>query len=167
MSGQVALLAEAKAIGGLVKQGWHPKRSIVYASWDGEEPMILGSTEWAETHAAELKKKAVLYIKLRLEREGFLGAAGSHDFQHLVNEVAAAVIDPETGVFHRSAGRARKFALMRARRRQRAYQSRGEAGRRSGQRDFPIDALGSGSDFSTFIDHLGCAGAGCGVCRRG
>ena len=99
LSGQVALLAEARAIGGLTKQGFRPKRTLVYASWDGEEPMLLGSTEWAETHATELKKKAVLYINSDANARGFLGAGGSHDFQHLVNEVAADVIDPETGVF--------------------------------------------------------------------
>ncbi len=89
LSGQVALLAEAKAIGGLVKQGWRPKRTIVYTSWDGEEPMLLGSTEWAETHASELKKKAVLYVNSDTNGRGFFGVGGSQDFQHLVNEVAS------------------------------------------------------------------------------
>ena len=98
LSGQVALLAEAKAIGGLAKQGWRPKRTIVYASWDAEEPMLVGSTEWAEEHAAELKKKVVLYINSDLQRTRLPGVGGSHDFQHLVNEVAGDVIDPETGV---------------------------------------------------------------------
>ncbi|HLH77907.1 MAG TPA: M28 family peptidase, partial [Candidatus Binataceae bacterium] len=77
MSGQVALLAEAQAIGALVKQGWRPKRTIVYASWDGEEPMLLGSTEWGETHAAELRQKAVLYINSDTNARGFLMAEGS------------------------------------------------------------------------------------------
>ena len=98
LSGQVALLAEAKAIGGLVKQGWQPKRTIVYTSWDGEEPMLLGSTEWAETHASELKKRVLLYINSDTNGRGFLSVGGNHDFQHLVNEVAAGVIDPETAV---------------------------------------------------------------------
>ena len=88
LSGQVALLAEAKAIGGLAKQGWRPKRTIVYTSWDAEEPMLLGSTEWAETHASELKKKVVLYINSDTNERGFLFAGGSHDFQHLMNQVA-------------------------------------------------------------------------------
>src|SRR5216684_9292122 len=76
----------------------NPKRSIVYTSWDAEEPMLLGSTEWAEEHASELKKKAVLYINSDSNERGFLGVGGSHDFQHLVNQVAADVIDPETRV---------------------------------------------------------------------
>ena len=71
LSGQVALLAEAKAIGGLVKQGWQPQRTIVYTSWDAEEPMLLGSTEWAETHASELKKKALLYVNSDTNERGF------------------------------------------------------------------------------------------------
>ena len=98
LSGQVALLAEAKAFGGLAKQGWRPKRTIVYTSWDAEEPMLLGSTEWAEEHAAELKQKVVLYINSDSNERGFLEVGGSQDFQHLVNQVAADVIDPETGV---------------------------------------------------------------------
>jgi len=56
------MMAEAKAIGQLVRSGWKPKRTLVYLSWDGEEPMLLGSTEWAETHAAELKEKALVYV---------------------------------------------------------------------------------------------------------
>lgn len=166
MSGQVALLAEAKAIGGLVKQGWHPKRSIVYASWDGEEPMILGSTEWAETHAAELKKKAVLYINSDSSERGFLGAAGSHDFQHLVNEVAAAVIDPETGVSigQRARAKVRVDASTPGANEHTKAEARLAA---DPDKDFPIDALGSGSDFSTFIDHLGLPALDVGFAAEG
>jgi len=70
LAGQVALMAEAKAIGRLYKEGWRPRRTLVYASWDGEEPGLLGSTEWAETHAAELKAKAPDILEtIRKERE--------------------------------------------------------------------------------------------------
>src|SRR5690606_18548923 len=62
LSGTVAMLAEAKALGHLVQQGWRPKRTLVYNSWDGEEAGLLGSTEWVETHADELRRKAVAYI---------------------------------------------------------------------------------------------------------
>ncbi len=152
MSGQVALLAEAKAIGGLVKQGWQPKRTLVYASWDGEEPMLLGSTEWAEEHGAELKQKALLYINSDGNERGFLGVGGSPDYQHLVNEVAATVIDPETGV---SVGE-----RMRARIRVEAMagdeRAKGQAKSAANKdQDFTIEPLGSGSDFSVFLDHLG------------
>ncbi|HKD66584.1 MAG TPA: transferrin receptor-like dimerization domain-containing protein [Candidatus Binataceae bacterium] len=156
LSGQVALLAEAKAIGGLAKAGWQPKRTIVYASWDAEEPMLLGSTEWAEAHADEIRKKAVLYVNSDNNARGFFFVGGSHDFQHLVNQVAADVIDPETGV---SIGR-----RLRAKMRLDALgpdakeQAKAEAKIAADpNRDFPIEALGSGSDFSPFIDHLGVA----------
>ena len=88
LSGQVALLEEAKAIGELVARGWHPKRTIVYTSWDGEEPGLLGSTEWVETHEAELKKKAVIYINSDNNARGTLAVGGSQDLEHLVNGVA-------------------------------------------------------------------------------
>jgi N-acetylated-alpha-linked acidic dipeptidase len=153
MSGQVALLAEAKAIGGLVKRGWQPKRTLVYASWDGEEPMLLGSTEWAEEHGTELKQKAVIYINSDGNERGFLGVGGSADYQHLVNEVAGAVIDPETGVpiGERLRARIRVEALTSGDER-----TRGEAKIAANKdQEFPIEPLGSGSDFSTFLDHLG------------
>ena len=153
MSGQVALLAEAKAIGGLAKQGWRPKRTLVYASWDGEEPMLLGSTEWAEEHAAELKKKALLYLNSDGNERGFLGVGGSPDYQHLVNEVANVVIDPETGVpvGQRLRAKIRVEALTSGDDRIKS-EAKVAADK---DRDFPIQPLGSGSDFSVFLDRLG------------
>jgi len=156
LSGQVALMAEAKAIGGLVAQGFRPKRTIVYASWDGEEPMLLGSTEWVETHAAELKQHAVLYINSDGNGRGILSAGGSADFAHLVNAVAAEVIDPET---HVSIG-ARLRAKLRVA--GAAPDAKPEAvadAKIAADKglDFPIEALGSGSDFSSFLEHLGLA----------
>ncbi|MBV8054966.1 MAG: M28 family peptidase [Deltaproteobacteria bacterium] len=154
LSGQVALLAEAKAIGALVKHGWRPKRTLVYASWDAEEPMLLGSTEWTEAHADELRKKAVLYVNSDTNERGFLAVAGSHDFQHLVNEIAGDVLDPETGV---SIGQ-----RLRAQMRVAALEpdAKGSVKKMAkiaaeAEQDFPLEALGSGSDFSSFIDHLG------------
>jgi N-acetylated-alpha-linked acidic dipeptidase len=154
LSGQVALLAEAKAMGALAKQGWRPKRTIVYTSWDGEEPMLLGSTEWAETHASELKKKAILYVNSDTNGRGFLAVAGSHDFQHLVNQVAAGVIDPESQV---SIGqRLRAKMRIAALEPDASEQVKAEAKIAADKdKDFPIEALGSGSDYSAFIDHLG------------
>jgi N-acetylated-alpha-linked acidic dipeptidase len=159
ISGQVALLAEAKAIGALVKQGWHPRRTIVYASWDGEEPMLLGSTEWGETRADELRRKAVLYINSDTNGRGFLRAEGSQDFARLVNQVAADVNDPETGV---SIGQRLRAKLMVEAAdpshippafREEVVQAAKIVADPS--RDFPLAALGSGSDYSVFIDHLG------------
>ena len=90
------MMAEAKAIGALVKQGWRPRRTLVYASWDGEEPGLLGSTEWVETHAAELAAKAALYINSDMNSRGVLTAQGSPSLQHFVSQAARDVRDPET-----------------------------------------------------------------------
>ena len=154
LSGQIALLAEAKAIGDLARTGWRPKRTLVYASWDGEEPMLLGSTEWVETHADELKTKAVLYINSDSNGRGFLSAGGSHDFQHLVNQVAADVTDPETGVSvgQRKRAKVRIDALAPSA----SEQTKADAKLAADlSKDFAISALGSGSDYSAFIEHLG------------
>ena len=154
LSGQIALLAEAKAIGGLARTGWRPKRTLVYASWDGEEPMLLGSTEWVETHADELKTKAVLYINSDSNGRGFLSAGGSHDFQHLVNQVAADVTDPETGVSvgQRKRAKVRIDALAPSASEQTKADAKLAA---DPSKDFAISALGTGSDYSAFIEHLG------------
>lgn len=96
ISGQVALLEEARSLGVLVKAGWKPKRTIIYCAWDGEEPGLLGSVEWAETHADELRKNAVAYINSDSNGRGTLGAEGSHTLEKLVNDVAHDVQDPET-----------------------------------------------------------------------
>jgi N-acetylated-alpha-linked acidic dipeptidase len=154
MSGQVAILAEAKAFGALAKTGWRPQRTLVYASWDGEEPMLLGSTEWAETHAAEVKKKVVLYVNSDTNARGFLDVAGSQDFQHLVNQVANHVTDPETGVSigQRMRARIRVEALGPG-----ASEDLKDLAKKAAdpKQDLPIEALGSGSDFGCFLDHLG------------
>ncbi len=154
LSGQIALLGEAKAIGGLLQQGWRPKRTIVYLSWDGEEPGLLGSTEWAETHEEELQKKALLYVNSDGNGRGFLSAGGSHSLQHFVNQIAADVIDPETKTSVGKRLRA-KMAVEGS-----ASQAGEEARARAkialdDSKDLPIEALGSGSDFSAYLQHLG------------
>ena len=98
LSGMVAELREARAIGELVKKGFRPKRTLVYCAWDGEEPALLGSTEWAEDHQQELKQKAVAYINSDGNGRGFIGACGSHTLETFFNEIANDVIDPQTGV---------------------------------------------------------------------
>jgi N-acetylated-alpha-linked acidic dipeptidase len=156
MSGHIAMMGEAKAIGALAKTGWRPKRTLVYLSWDAEEPMLLGSTEWAETHAAELKEKALVYVNSDGSGRGFLGVEGSHSLQHLVNRVAADVTDPETGVS--VAARARAKMLVAG-----AAPGVSEDAKENAKmaadatHDLPIGALGSGSDYSPFLQHLGIA----------
>ena len=151
LSGNVAMLSEAKALGALAKSGWQPSRSIVYASWDAEEPMLLGSTEWAETHGKELQAKAVIYINTDGNGRGFLGAEGSHQWQHLVNQVAADVKDPQTGASVAERARAKLRAdAFNGEKVDAADLAAAEAGG-----DLPIGALGSGSDYSSFLQHLG------------
>jgi N-acetylated-alpha-linked acidic dipeptidase len=141
ISGLVAELEEARALGELVKQGWRPRRTIVYAAWDGEEPSLLGSTEWVEEHMAELREKGVFYLNTDGNGRGYLGAAGSHALERFVNEVASDVQDPE------SKGTVRD--------RQRAGELLGGNTEARSRRDLRIDALGSGSDFTPFLQHAG------------
>ena len=144
LSGHVALMAEAKAIGALVRAGWRPRRTLVYASWDGEEAGLLGSTEWAEAHADELRSRAVLYVNSDMNSRGILDVQGSHALQHFVSQVARDVQDPEVG----GSVRARALALRRAA----AY----EGGRAPETgKDLVLGALGSGSDYTPFLQHLG------------
>lgn len=155
LSGNVALLDEAKAIGALAKTGWRPKRTLVYASWDAEEPGLLGSTEFAEAHADELQHKAVMYLNSDTNSRGFLGMEGSHSLQHLLNDVAAGVEDPETHVSVRERARARMRvdgAADGAKPEDKEIAALAATGG-----DLPIAALGSGSDYSAFLQHLGIA----------
>jgi N-acetylated-alpha-linked acidic dipeptidase len=98
IAGTVALLEEARGLGTLVRQGWRPKRTIVYCVWDGEEEALLGSTEWAEDHAEELERKAAVYINTDGNGRGFLNVSGSHTLEKFINGVARDVKDPETGL---------------------------------------------------------------------
>ncbi len=153
MSGHGVMMAEAKAIGALLKQGWRPRRTIVYASWDAEEPGLLGSVEWAEEHAAELQSKAVLYLNSDGNSRGFLSANGSHSLQRLFNEVAKDVKDPQTGVSVKQRLDARSMVNGYDKD---ASSSEKEAARRAREGlDFRLGALGSGSDFTPFLQHLG------------
>ena len=151
LSGNVAMLSEAKALGELRKAGWQPSRTIVYTSWDGEEPMLLGSTEWAETHAKELQDKAVIYINTDGNGRGFQYAEGSHQWQHLVNQVSADVKDPQTGatVAERRRAKLRADAFDG----QKVDEDHLKAAEAGG--DMPLGPLGSGSDYSAFLQHLG------------
>jgi len=147
ISGLVAELEEARALGALYKQGWRPKRTIIYAAWDGEEPGLLGSTEWAETHADELKAHAVAYVNSDGNGRGFLGVSGSHSLEKFINGVAMDVEDPESGVSAWKRAQASRILTG-------STDVRREARDRE---DLRISALGSGSDYSSFIDHLGVA----------
>ena len=141
ISGLVAELEEARALGELVKQGWRPKRTIIYAAWDGEEPSLLGSTEWVEEHITDMRSKGVFYLNTDGNGRGFFGAAGSHSLERFVTEVAGEVTDPETNVSVLE--RARAAAIMQ-----------GDVEARN-RKDMRLEALGSGSDFTPFLQHAG------------
>ena len=145
VSGAIVLLEEGRALGELLKQGWRPKRTIVYCAWDGEEPMLLGSTEWVETHAEELRRHAVAYINTDGNDRGFLGMSGSHTLERLLNDVARDVTDPETGLTVHDRRRLRDLQNATA-------EARKELRER---RDLRLEALGSGSDYTAFLDHVG------------
>jgi N-acetylated-alpha-linked acidic dipeptidase len=145
-SGNVALMETARGLAELLKSGWKPKRTIVLASWDGEEWGLMGSTEWAEKHQEELRRKAVAYINSDSTGKGWLGMSGSHSLQAFVNEVARDVSDP------RGSG----MSVLEAKRARLADQAKTSAERDTirSRHDVAIDALGSGSDYTVFLDFL-------------
>ena len=147
LSGAVSLLEEAKGVGALAKSGWRPKRTMLYCLWDGEEPGLLGSTEWVETHAEELSKKAVCYVNTDTNGRGFLGVGGSHSLERFINQVERDVTDPETQLSVAERSRAQKLVAGSAEERK---ELRADP-------DMAIGALGSGSDYSSFLQHLGIA----------
>lgn len=146
VAGLSALLEEAKAIGTLVKQGFKPKRTLVYCAWDGEEQSLLGSTEWVEHHAKDLEQKAVAYINTDGNGRGFLSAGGSHALKGLVTEIAGDVHDPlkDKSVLERKLANA-IIAAPSAQQKQTLL----------GKSEFDLQALGTGSDYSAFLQHLG------------
>lgn len=148
VSGQVALLEEARAFSELLKQGWKPRRTIIYCAWDGEEPMLLGSTEWAEAHADELRQHAAVYLNTDGNGRGFLGMGGSHSLEQFMNGVAKNIQDPESKM---TVWQRRQLAdIAQAK----TPEERKELRERA---DLRIDALGSGTDYTAFLDHLGVA----------
>ena len=147
ISGLVAEMEEARAIGELVKSGWKPKRTIVYAAWDAEEQGLIGSTEWVETHADELRQKAAVYINTDSNGRGFLGMGGSHTLEKFINEVGRDIPDPQTSM----------SVWERSRAQQIVNGSPVQRIELTNRPDLRIGALGSGSDYTPFLQHLGIA----------
>ena len=149
ISGLVALLSEARSVAELARAGNRPKRTIVYAAWDAEEPGIIGSTEWAEHHARDLQRNAVAYLNTDGNSRGFVNVGGSHTLERFFNQIIEDVNDPRADISLKDRRRAR----LRLNAGNDA--SRAEAERR----DLRISALGSGSDYTPFLQHLGIASA--------
>ncbi len=145
VSGAVAELEEARVLGELMKTGWKPKRTIVYCWWDGEEPGLLGSTEWVEKYKKIVSEKTVVYLNTDGNGRGFLGVGGSHTLEKFINQVGQSVTDPEKG--GSVIERLRSKMIVDG-----PPSSKMETRNRS---DVRIGALGSGSDFTPFIQHLG------------
>jgi N-acetylated-alpha-linked acidic dipeptidase len=141
ISGLVPELEEARALGMLYKQGWRPKRTIIYAAWDGEEPSLLGSTEWVEEHMTELRQKGVFYLNTDGNGRGYFGVEGSHSLERFANEVANEIQDPESNVTVSQRARAARIV--------------GGDTKARDRKDLRIGALGSGSDFTPFLQHAG------------
>jgi len=148
VSGTVVLMEEARAFATLLKQGWRPKRTIIYCVWDGEEPGLLGSTEWGEAHADELRRNTVAYINSDGNGRGFLSMGGSHTLEKFINGVAHDIEDPEKKIPVWKRDQLKAIADAKT------PEDRKEVRERS---DLRIDALGSGSDWTVFLDHLGIA----------
>lgn len=146
ISGQATMLEEARAVSQLVQKGWRPRRTLVYCAWDGEEPALLGSTEWAEDHDSLLKQNAVLYINTDGNGRGFFYAGGSHSLEGFVDEVAKGIKDPETGVNVYERLKAHQVATAPDLKRTKEEMAK---------TSMTLDALGSGSDYSAFLQHLG------------
>ena len=165
LSGQIALMEEAKSLGALARTGWRPARTLVYASWDGEEPGLLGSTEWAETHARDLQSKAVVYINTDGNNRGLINAETSYSLRRLFDEATAAVTDPETSVSVRDRAMAALQVRALAADASPDLKARAKIARDGG--DLPAGDLGSGSDYTPFVQHLGIASINLGYAGEG
>ncbi len=146
ISGQAAMLEEARLLGELHRQGWTPKRTIIYCAWDGEEPGLLGSVEWVETHLQELQQHAVAYINSDSNERGYFFPGGTQDLQNFVSGVARDIEDPEThmSVFQRS----HLVSIAKAK----DAEERTDLRKRN---DLLVTALGDGSDYTAFQDFAG------------
>src|SRR5213593_189985 len=149
-SGTTAMLELGRGLGQLLKSGWQPRRSIILCSWDAEEEGLIGSTEWAEEKASELREKAVAYLNMDAAVSGpNFGASSVPSMWKLIRSAAENVRDPKTGNSVYEAWR------------DRAWENAPESDRydaNGSEKPAPpprIGALGSGSDYTPFLQHLG------------
>ena len=148
-SGTAAMLEVSRALGVALKAGWKPKRTIILGSWDAEEYGLVGSTEWAEANAAMLSQKAVAYLNIDSAVLGAdFNASGVPSMRDVMREVARAVPDPKKGG---------SVAALWEKRAKDAWAQRTPVTVGGPDREFDqqLDRLGSGSDYTVFLDFLG------------
>jgi N-acetylated-alpha-linked acidic dipeptidase len=147
-SGSTAMLEAARGFGVLLKNGWRPRRTIILCSWDGEEYGLIGSTEWVENHAAALRDKAVAYLNMDAAVSGAnFGASGVPSLWKAIREATRAVNDPKTGKT--------VYQQWQDRVREERPEADSSMGNGEGAGEARIGALGSGSDYTPFLQHLG------------
>ena len=149
-SGTAAQLEVARALGAAIKSGWKPKRTIILASWDAEEYGLVGSTEWAEQHAADLQKNAIAYLNGDAVVSGpNLNMSGSPSLLAVAMETARDVSDPASGRPVSAGWESRQRSSW-------AQQAPVELNAKEDVRFAArLAPLGSGSDYTAFLDHLG------------
>lgn len=151
ISGTVAMLEAARGLGELARSGWKPRRTLVICAWDGEEPGLLGSTEWVEANRAELQSKAVAYINtdVGVTGEDFTASA-TPSLKALVRDVTRDVQDPGThfSVYH-------VWSDQNSTVKQPVSGTARQAPVSDSPSEPAIGALGAGSDFSPFFDFAG------------
>ena len=152
-SGTAAMLETVHGLGVLLQQGWKPKRTIVFGSWDAEEEGLVGSTEWAEMHASELSH-AVAYFNTDVGVAGpDFDASAVPSLKEFVREVTRAVPSPRGGTVYEQWLETQKSEHEGSSRRTTSVHR--ESDPEAAGNDVRIGTLGSGSDYTPFIQHLG------------
>ena len=153
-SGTAAMLESVRGLGELLKSGWKPKRTMIIASWDAEEEGLIGSTEWGEEHADELKH-AVSYFNMDVGVSGAkFGASAVPSLKEFLREVTKSVPSPQGGTVYESWRRANQ-AGSEFFNPQETSSSTFRPPVAQSRADVPVGDLGSGSDYTVFLQHLG------------
>ncbi len=153
-SGTAAMLETVHGVGELLKSGWRPRRSLIFCSWDGEEEGLIGSTEWAEQHEAELGRAAA-YFNMDVADSGpKFGASSVPSLKQFLRDVTKSVPSPKGGTVYEAWEKSEQPTGPLT---QSPAEGGTEARRPSAAptRDVPVGDLGSGSDYSAFQQHLG------------
>src|SRR5262245_24902752 len=159
VSGHVSMMSVARAFGDMMKAGWRPRRTLLFVSWDGEEQGLLGSTEWGEDYANELRAKTAVYVNRDAGAGGInFSSSAVHSLTPFVYELAQSIrpADETKNLYEAWLARARDEAPK-------------QEGKTAAEivKEPPIGALGSGSDYTAFLDHVGIASLDMGLNGKG